>query len=212
MIVGMVCLAFFAGRAAFGATGVVNVLDHGAVGDGTTLNTAALQKAIDACAQQKGGTVLVPAGVFRTGPIQLQSNVTLQLEAGAVLRASEAIADYRAGGRVRPLISARDAMNVTICGRGTIDGRGTAFMNLDQVRTSAGRLRATVHASGRGVHVAQVRDRRRAGDVSAPAEPAASRSMAAGMCGSAMSRWPMPPSGRFIWATASGSMSAGSRS
>lgn len=138
MIVGLVCLGFLAGRAAFGTTGAVRVLDHGAVGDGTTLNTTALQKAIDACAQQKGGTVLVPAGVYRTGPIRLQSNVTLQLEAGAVLRASEAIEDHRVGGRVRPLISAQDAVNVTICGRGTIDGRGTAFMHLDQVRTSAG--------------------------------------------------------------------------
>jgi hypothetical protein len=108
------------------------------VGDGTTLNTAALQKAIAICAQQKGGTVLVPAGVYRTGPIQLQSNVTLQLEAGAVLRASEVIEDHRVGGRLRPLIWAQDATNVTICGRGTIDGRGTAFMQLDQVRTRAG--------------------------------------------------------------------------
>jgi hypothetical protein len=138
VIVGMVWLAFFGERVAFGATGVVNVLDYGAVGDGITLNTTALQKAIDACAQQKGGTVLVPAGVFRTGPIQLSSNVTLELEAGAVLRASEAIADHRVDGRVRPLVWAQDAVNVTICGRGTIDGRGTSFMNLDQVRTSAG--------------------------------------------------------------------------
>jgi hypothetical protein len=102
------------------------------------LNTAALQKAIAACAEQKGGTVLVPAGIFRTGPIQLQSNVTLQLEAGAVLRASEAMEDHRVGGRLRPLIWAQDAVNVTICGRGTIDGRGTAFMQLDRARTSAG--------------------------------------------------------------------------
>jgi len=138
VLVGMVCLGFFSGRAALGATGVVNVLDHGAVADGTTLNTAALQKAIAACAQQKGGTVLVPAGVYRTGPIQLQSHVTLELQAGAVLRASEAIEDHRVGGRLRPLVWAQDAVNITICGRGTIDGRGTAFMNLDQVRTSAG--------------------------------------------------------------------------
>ena len=138
VIVRMVWLAFFAGRAAFGATGVVNVLDHGAVGDGTTLNTVALQKAIAVCAEQKGGTVLVPAGVYRTGPVQLQSHVTLQLEAGAVLRASEAIADHRVGGRLRPLIWAQDATNVTICGRGTIDGRGTSFMQLDQVRTRPG--------------------------------------------------------------------------
>jgi len=134
----MVCLAFFAGRAACGAAGVINVLNHGAVGDGITLNTAALQKAIAACVEQKGGTVLVPAGIYRIGPIQLQSHVTLQLEAGAVLRASEAIADHRVGGRVRPLIWAQDATNVTICGRGTVDGRGTSFMQLDQVRTRAG--------------------------------------------------------------------------
>ncbi len=137
-IVAIVCLAFFAGRTAFGATGVVNVLDHGAVADGTALNTAALQKAIAACVQQKGGTVLIPPGVFRTGPVQLQSHVTLQLEAGAVLRASEAIADHRVGGRLRPLVWAQDAENITICGRGTIDGRGTSFMQLDQVRTRPG--------------------------------------------------------------------------
>jgi hypothetical protein len=137
-VVVMVCLGFLAGRAACAATGVVNVLEHGAVADGTTLNTAALQKAIDACARQNGGTVLVPAGVYRTGPIQLQSHVTLELQAGAVLRASEAIEDHRGSGRVRPLISAQEATNVTICGRGTVDGRGTSFMQLDQVRTRAG--------------------------------------------------------------------------
>lgn len=137
-VIGMVCWTFAGGQAAGGVTGAVNVLDCGAVGDGTTLNTAALQKAIDACVQQKGGTVLVPAGIFRTGPIRLQSHVTLHLEAGAVLRGSETVADYRVGGRVRPLVSAQDAVNVTICGRGTIDGRGTSFMNPDQARTSAG--------------------------------------------------------------------------
>ena len=88
--------------------------------------------------EQKGGTILVPAGVYRTGPIQLQSNVTLQLEAGAILRASEKIEDHRVGGRGRPLIWARDANNVTICGQGVIDNRGTAFMRLDQVRTNPG--------------------------------------------------------------------------
>ncbi len=137
-VVGMVCLGLFGGQRTWGAPGVVNILDHGAVADAATLNTAALQKAIAVCAEQKGGTVLVPAGVYHTGPIQLQSNVTLQLEAGAVLRASEVIADHRAGGRARPLIWAQDAVNVTICGRGTIDGRGTAFMQLDQVRTNPG--------------------------------------------------------------------------
>ena len=141
VIVPTICLAFFAGQTAWGATGVVNIIDHGALGDGTALNTAALQKAINVCVEQKGGTVLVPAGVYRTGPVQLQSHVTLQLEAGAVLRASEAIADHRVDGRLRPLIWAQDATNVTICGRGTIDGRGTSFMQLDQKQATTPSLR-----------------------------------------------------------------------
>lgn len=131
----MACLALFTAQ---GGAAIVNVLDHGAVGDGTTLNTEALQKAVAACVAQKGGTLLVPAGVYRTGPIQLQSNVTLQLEAGAIIRASERIEDHRVSGRGRPLIWARDANNVTICGQGAIDNRGTAFMRLDQVRTTPG--------------------------------------------------------------------------
>ncbi|UCD00238.1 MAG: right-handed parallel beta-helix repeat-containing protein [Phycisphaerales bacterium] len=126
-----------ASPAAGAVAGAVNVLDHGATGDGTTLNTAAFSKAVAACVEQKGGTVLVPAGVYRTGPIQLQSNVTLRLEAGAVLRGSEDVGDYRVDGRTRPLVWARDAVNVTICGSGTIDGRGSTFINLDQPRTAA---------------------------------------------------------------------------
>lgn len=74
LVVGMTWLACLGEQA---ATGVVNVLDHGATGDGTTLNTEALQEAIAACAENKGGTVLVPAGVYRTGPIELRSDVTL---------------------------------------------------------------------------------------------------------------------------------------
>jgi len=135
---GIACLGIFAGQTALAAPGVVNVLDHGAVGDGAALNTAAFQKAVAACVKQQGGTVLVPAGVYRTGPIQLQSNVTLQLEPGAVVRGSERMTDYQVGGRRRPLVWAENATNVAICGRGTIDGNGRAFMNPDKVRTHAG--------------------------------------------------------------------------
>ena len=137
LAIGMVCL-FPAGQPVLAAPGVINVVDYGAVGDGTTLNTAALQQAIAACAKQGGGTVLVPAGTYRIGPLQLQSHVTLQLEAGAILRASESIEDHRAGGRSRALIGAQKAENIGICGRGTIDGRGTAFMYLDKPRTNPG--------------------------------------------------------------------------
>ena len=85
LVVGIACIGLLVGQT---AAGVINILDQGAVADGTTLNTAAFQKAVAGCVKQNGGTIFVPAGIYRTGPIQLQSNVTLQLEAGAVLGAA----------------------------------------------------------------------------------------------------------------------------
>ena len=77
------------GMAALPAAAVtISIADQGAVGDGKTLNTATIQAAVDDCAGKGGGTVLVPAGVWLTGSIGLKSQVTLRLEAGAVLRGS----------------------------------------------------------------------------------------------------------------------------
>ena len=59
---------------------VHNIVDYGAVGDGETLNTAAIQKAVDSCAAQGGGKVLVPAGDFVSGPVFLKSNVDFHLK------------------------------------------------------------------------------------------------------------------------------------
>ena len=73
-------LAAGAGRAA-----IYNVRDYGAAGDGRALATPAIQKAIEAAAAAGGGTVVLPPGTFRCGTIFLKSNVTLSLEAGAVL-------------------------------------------------------------------------------------------------------------------------------
>jgi hypothetical protein len=131
---GIACLAFFAGQT---AAGVINVLDYGAVSDANALNTGAFRKAVVACVERKGGTILVPAGAYRSGPIELKSNITLRLETGAVLRGSELVADYQVDGRRRPLVWAQNASNMLICGRGIIDGRGDAFMHLDQPRTAA---------------------------------------------------------------------------
>jgi len=69
----------------------VSIADRGAVGNGEVLNTAAIQKAVDDCAASGGGSVLVPAGVWVTGSIELKSKVALRLEAGAILRASSLI-------------------------------------------------------------------------------------------------------------------------
>jgi exo-poly-alpha-galacturonosidase len=71
---------------------VINVLDHGAKGDSATLNTKAIQKAIDAC--PKYGTVLIPKGVFLSGALYLKSFMTLQIDKGGVLKGSGDTDDY----------------------------------------------------------------------------------------------------------------------
>ena len=68
-----------------------NIKTYGAIGDGATLNTEAIQKTIDACHAAGGGTVRVPAGDFVIGTIQLKSHVTLSLDYGASLLGSQNI-------------------------------------------------------------------------------------------------------------------------
>jgi hypothetical protein len=118
---------------------VYNVVDFGAKGDGKTLDTAAVQAAIDACNKDQGGTVLVPAGVFVIGTVELKSNVTLHISAQGKLLGSADGKQYHAidaiplhgdatlnDGNVG-LIFGVEAENVTIEGAGTIDGQGTQF-------------------------------------------------------------------------------------
>lgn len=116
----------------FGAK-VYNIKDFGAKGDGQTLDTIAVQTAIDLCHKENGGTVMVPAGDFVIGTIELKSNVTLHLANQGRLLGSAKKEDYSAGKGVPAgngnivMIYAANATNVSIQGRGTIDGNGTAF-------------------------------------------------------------------------------------
>lgn len=106
------------------------VTDLGAVGDGETLNTIAIQKAIDEQHAKGGGTVIVPPGIFLTGTIVLKSNIALHLESGAVLRGSTSLDDYQRydNGTQMGVIFAMDARNIVVSGPGTIDGNGRAFV------------------------------------------------------------------------------------
>jgi polygalacturonase len=112
-----------------------DVREFGAKGDGATLNTPALQTAIDAAAEAGGGVVWLPPGTFRTGGLELKSNVTLHLEGGATLLGSAQLADYaphpgppsNCDANDRHLIFAEGAENIAITGLGTIDGQGSAF-------------------------------------------------------------------------------------
>jgi polygalacturonase len=113
------------------------ITDFGAVAGGEVLNTAAIQKAIDAAAAAPGGgTVVVPAGVFRSGSIFLKQGVNLHLADGAVLKGSEDIADYpklntRIEGHFEPwrmaLVNARELTGLRISGPGKLDGSGPVF-------------------------------------------------------------------------------------
>ncbi len=104
-----------------------DVTAYGAKGDGQTLATAAIQKAVDACAKAGGGTVYFPAGNFLSGTIALKSHVTLHLSPGATLWGSKNIADYNP----LHLIYAKDAENIALEGSGTINGNGDAYWEPD---------------------------------------------------------------------------------
>ena len=92
-----------------------------------TFPTDHWQRQIDYSAAKGGGVVRIPPGVWHLKPLILKSNVTLELDEGAVLLASINSDDYDPLPRRRAFVYAEDATNVMICGRGTIDGRGYAF-------------------------------------------------------------------------------------
>lgn len=117
-----------------------NVRDFGATGDGVTLDTAALNRALTTCHEAGGGTVFVPRGTYLTGTLELRSHTTLHLDAGAVLKGSSDLADYRvlpyrSELRNTTLLLADGAHDVAIIGRGAIDGNGQAFGIFDQADT-----------------------------------------------------------------------------
>lgn len=108
---------------------------YGARRDGRTLDTAAINRAIDAASAAGGGVVYLSPGTYLTGTVFLKSNVTLHIEAGATLLGSTDLADYppqpgpdpQVDANQRHLIFTRDTHNVTLSGGGTIDGQGRSF-------------------------------------------------------------------------------------
>ena len=104
-----------------------DITRFGAKPDAVTLNTDAIQAAIDAAAKV-GGTVIVPAGKFLTGSIELKSGIRFHLEKDAVILGSTRYEDYHGlGGNHFSLVLAHKAENIVIDGEGTIDGQGRAL-------------------------------------------------------------------------------------
>lgn len=125
-----------------------DIVNYGAVGDGQTLNTVAIQKAIDAANKLKmGGTVVFPKGKFLTGSIELKNNVDLNITEESVLLGSTDPSDYKnvssAGRPNSPkkddnthlgLILAHNSTNINLYGKGKIDGQGRALaLNIDSL-------------------------------------------------------------------------------
>jgi len=126
-------VAAIVGAQACAAQTVCTAQDYGAKGDGKTLDTAAIQKAIDDCAAKGGGTVkLAGAAKFVSAPLVLKSHITLDIAAGTTLEASTNHADFpeieqfHDKGR-QSLLSATNAEDITINGGGIIDGRGESW-------------------------------------------------------------------------------------
>lgn len=120
---------------------IYNIKNFGAVADGTTMNTVAIQKAIDTCHENGGGQVLVEGGVYMFGTIVLHSNIELHIAANATLLGSPRCEDYPERKDVKHVNSEKlprwrnacyiyceESENVSITGMGKIDCNGKAFV------------------------------------------------------------------------------------
>lgn len=138
----LLCLpaAARAGSAETPAT-VCNPVSYGARADGKTMDTAAIQHAIDACASH-GGVVDLSHGVFLTAPIVLRSHVHLRIHRGATLLGSPNIGDYPIladENRRQPLITSEGAEDIAITGHGIIDGQGASWWSVMRADKAAHR-------------------------------------------------------------------------
>jgi polygalacturonase len=135
----IILLCFITGfNTAFANDGWLNILNEGGNNKGIKC-TEAIQNAIEKASKSGGGTIFFPAGEYLTGALKLKSNITIHLDSGALLKFSDNFDDYlpfvemRYEGLVMksfsPLFYAKDAENITIKGRGVIDGQGKAWWN-----------------------------------------------------------------------------------
>ena len=134
----------------------VNLADFGS-GDGHTLNTAAFEKAFAALANQGGGKLIVPPGIWLTGPIHLRSSTELHLERGALIQFSRdytlyplVVIDMKGEKQVDSTspISGQNLENVAITGDGIIDGGGDAWRPLKKSKVSDSDWKILVQSSG----------------------------------------------------------------
>ena len=134
-----------------------NILSYGATEGGKKLNTKSINDAISACNAKGGGVVLIPKGLWLTGPIVLKSNVNLHLNAVALLQFTDDKSEYKLvlgdyeghpSPRNESPIYGKDLTNVAITGEGTIDGHGEVWRAMGKDRVSKTEWDAMIASGG----------------------------------------------------------------
>jgi polygalacturonase len=133
-----------------------SILEYGAVPDGQTLNTEAFAKAITACTKAGGGVVNVPPGLWLTGPIQLQSNIALNVESGAIIQLTSDHTQYpiikmsSKSSSYQPAspIYGYELQNVAITGGGIIDGAGESWRPVKKSKVTAAQWKQFTNSGG----------------------------------------------------------------
>lgn len=135
----------------------VSILDFGGVGDGVTLNTEAFAKAIDHLSQKGGGHLIVPAGIFLTGPITLKSSIDLHITSNAIILFDPDLDLYPIINtvfegldtrRCESPINGEGLNNISITGGGTIDGAGDAWRAVKRSKLTDSQWNAKVASGG----------------------------------------------------------------
>ena len=135
----------------------VNVLTFGAKPDGVTLNTKAINDAISNCSKKGGGVVLVPAGLWLTGPIELKSNVNLHISESAMLFFTADKSQYplvagvyegKTAARNQSPISGTNLENIAITGRGIVDGNGDVWRAVHKSQLTESEWKEKVASGG----------------------------------------------------------------
>ncbi|WP_420147558.1 glycoside hydrolase family 28 protein [Spirosoma sp.] len=135
----------------------VNILKYGAKADGVTLNTKAINAAIVACSQKGGGVVLVPSGLWITGPVELKSNVNLHLKKAATLLFTtdksqyalvEGVYEGKRAARNQSPISGINLENVAVTGQGIVDGNGDVWRAVNKGQLTESQWKEKIESGG----------------------------------------------------------------
>ncbi len=134
-----------------------NIKAYGAIADGTTLNTKSINNAIADCSKKGGGVVLIPEGLWLTGPVVLKSNVNLHIKSAAILQFTADFNQYslvigtyegRRSARNQSPLSGENLVNVAVTGKGVIDGNGDVWRMVGKDRLTEKQWKNKVASGG----------------------------------------------------------------